>query len=59
MLYIFRTVFPVIISNSKLHIPQQAYFKLLLLPAASEDEMELQFHFVLASSSILSVPSHP
>ena len=39
-LYMFRTVFPSIISSSKLHIQQQAYVKQLLLPAASGDKME-------------------
>jgi len=39
----FRTVFPSIIRSSKLHIRQQACIKELLLPAASGDEMELQF----------------
>ena len=50
----FRTVFPSIIRSSKLQTWQQAYVKQLLLPAASEDEMdeiELQFHFVPSSSS--------
>ena len=46
----FRTVFPSVIRRSKLHIWQQAYVKQLLLPAASRDEMELQFHFVPTSS---------
>jgi len=38
----FRTVFPSIITSSRLHIQQQAYVKQQLLPAASGDEMELQ-----------------
>jgi len=33
----FRTVFPSIVSSSKLHIRQQAYVKQLLLPTASGD----------------------
>jgi hypothetical protein len=38
-LYMFQTVFPSIIRSSRLHIQQQAYVKVLLLPAASGDEM--------------------
>jgi len=38
----FRTAIPSIIRGSRLHIQQQAYVKHLLLPAASEDEMELK-----------------
>jgi hypothetical protein len=48
-LYMFRTVFPCIIRSSKLRIGQQAYVKqILLLPAASGDEME--FHWSSISS---------
>jgi len=44
----FRTAFPSIIRSSRLHIQQEAYVKQLLLPAASGDEMELQFVGVAA-----------
>jgi len=50
----FRTVFPSIIRSSRLHIQQQAYVKQLLIPAASGDEMEMEFHLVPASSSCLT-----
>jgi hypothetical protein len=41
-LYMFRTVFPSIVRSSRLYIQQQAYVKQILLPAASENEMEHQ-----------------
>jgi hypothetical protein len=51
-LYMFRTVFPSIIRGSVLYIQQQAYFKQVLLPAASGNETELQFHLVPASKQV-------
>ena len=36
ILYVFRTVFPSIIRNSRLYIQQQAYVKHILLNASSQ-----------------------